>query len=111
MSNLFAYTPFTYEGEQPPYVSLNRVGIDLVLTVRSAGSPQEPQNIGTITLPGDAASGLARALLSPVNCVDAMNCGWRHVPTVPEIGLHLCCRFGCPHTTSSALPTQSGAGK
>lgn len=38
----------------------------------------------------------------PADCLDPMGCLWRHVPTVPEIGLHLCGRFGCPHTTSAA---------
>lgn len=38
----------------------------------------------------------------PADCVDPMACLWRHVPTVPEVGLHLCSRFGCHHTTSAA---------
>jgi hypothetical protein len=38
----------------------------------------------------------------PADCVDPMGCLWRHVPTVPEVGLHLCSRFGCHHTTSAA---------
>lgn len=42
----------------------------------------------------------------PADCLDPMGCLWKHVPTSPEIGLHLCSRFGCPHTTSagSAVP-------
>jgi hypothetical protein len=37
----------------------------------------------------------------PADCLDPTGCLWRHVPTSPDIGLHLCSRFGCPHTTSA----------
>jgi hypothetical protein len=37
----------------------------------------------------------------PADCLDPMGCLWKHVPTSPEIGLYLCSRSGCPHTTSA----------
>jgi hypothetical protein len=41
----------------------------------------------------------------PGNCLDPSGCLWRHIPTAPEIGLHLCSRAGCPNTTAAiSLP-------
>jgi hypothetical protein len=78
--------------------------------IGEAGTPDEAKRIGQRDFEQRIRMALRPGLPQtvpvaekprPSDCPWPVDCMWRHVPTSPEIGLYLCSRFGCPHTTSA----------
>ncbi len=61
MRNLFAYTP---TGPVPPYLSVNEIGGEIVVTTRGKGIGGATGPTAEITLPPDQVDALCRALMS-----------------------------------------------
>lgn len=47
----------------------------------------------------------------PADCGNRLKCGWHHVRTEPDIGLHMCREPGCPHMARAHSSTDLGSGR